>query len=49
MLKWWVQSFLVGIERAVVGLGDDCVTVRRLRAHATKQLSNRSSGRRPSV
>ena len=38
MLKWWAQSFLVGIERVVVGFRDDDGTVRRLHAYPTKQL-----------
>ncbi|KAF0299349.1 Decapping and exoribonuclease protein [Amphibalanus amphitrite] len=38
MLKWWAQSFLVGIERVVVGFRDDDGTVHRLHAYATKQL-----------
>ena len=38
MLKWWAQSFLVGIERVVVGFRDDEGVVHRLHAYATKQL-----------
>ncbi|XP_037074049.1 decapping and exoribonuclease protein-like isoform X2 [Pollicipes pollicipes] len=38
MLKWWAQSFLVGIERVVVGFRDDDGVVHRLHAYSTRQL-----------
>ena len=47
MLKWWAQSFLVGIERVVVGFRDDAGTVRRLRAYATKRLPKLQVGPQP--
>ncbi|XP_043216403.1 decapping and exoribonuclease protein-like isoform X2 [Amphibalanus amphitrite] len=49
MLKWWAQSFLVGIERVVVGFRDDDGTVHRLHAYATKQLPKEQDFWSPSV
>lgn len=38
MIKWWAQSFLVGIPEIVCGYRDDAGVVHRLESLQTQKL-----------
>jgi RAT1-interacting protein len=41
-MKWWAQSFIVGIPKIVVGYRDDDGVVSRLKTIEVKQLPKES-------
>lgn len=49
LLKWWVQSFLIGVPKIVCGFRDDSGIVQKLETFRTldipKQLQVRREGR----
>ena len=39
LIKWWAQSFLIGIEKVIGGFRDDDGVVRRLENFRTMEMS----------
>lgn len=44
LIKWWAQSFLVGIPEVVCGFRDDAGIVRRMKSFQTLQMPKESRG-----
>jgi len=39
LLKWWAQSFLIGISKVVCGFRDDAGIVRHIREFQTSEMA----------